>query len=216
MTRVLWFGARFLVLYALLQSAFMFTPLGELANRMVASAAAGTLSVCMDVERGVMWEVDGRDIRIQVPVRAGAGWKLAVADLREGWYTRTIPMFLAIVLAATHTFRRRLYAVLGFGTLGVILLDGLVGAAHAWATMPGAVPFTPAYHVLSVFGVWSLGGFFMAPIFIGAILAFTFLGDPVQAAAGGPVGRNDPCPCGSGLKYKRCCGAERAAATGGA
>jgi uncharacterized protein len=21
-----------------------------------------------------------------------------------------------------------------------------------------------------------------------------------------PVGRNDPCPCGSGLKYKRCCG----------
>lgn len=22
-----------------------------------------------------------------------------------------------------------------------------------------------------------------------------------------PTGRNDPCPCGSGLKYKRCCGA---------
>ena len=22
------------------------------------------------------------------------------------------------------------------------------------------------------------------------------------------VGRNDPCPCGSGKKYKRCCGAE--------
>ena len=25
-------------------------------------------------------------------------------------------------------------------------------------------------------------------------------------AAGGPVGRNDPCPCGSGRKYKKCCG----------
>lgn len=24
------------------------------------------------------------------------------------------------------------------------------------------------------------------------------------------IGRNDPCPCGSGLKYKRCCGAGRA------
>lgn len=23
------------------------------------------------------------------------------------------------------------------------------------------------------------------------------------------TGRNDPCPCGSGLKYKRCCGADR-------
>ena len=22
-----------------------------------------------------------------------------------------------------------------------------------------------------------------------------------------PPGRNDPCPCGSGKKYKRCCGA---------
>ena len=25
-----------------------------------------------------------------------------------------------------------------------------------------------------------------------------------------PVGRNDPCPCGSGLKYKKCCGRNRA------
>jgi uncharacterized protein YecA (UPF0149 family) len=23
------------------------------------------------------------------------------------------------------------------------------------------------------------------------------------------VGRNDPCPCGSGKKYKKCCGAEK-------
>ncbi len=28
---------------------------------------------------------------------------------------------------------------------------------------------------------------------------------PVQRAA--TVGRNDPCPCGSGKKYKKCCGA---------
>ena len=32
---------------------------------------------------------------------------------------------------------------------------------------------------------------------------------PVQASAPRPaaaVGRNDPCPCGSGKKYKKCCG----------
>ena len=29
-----------------------------------------------------------------------------------------------------------------------------------------------------------------------------------QASAGQQVGRNDPCPCGSGRKYKKCCGAE--------
>jgi uncharacterized protein YecA (UPF0149 family) len=28
---------------------------------------------------------------------------------------------------------------------------------------------------------------------------------PVKAG-GGHVGRNDPCPCGSGKKYKKCCG----------
>ena len=26
------------------------------------------------------------------------------------------------------------------------------------------------------------------------------------ASAGAKVGRNDPCPCGSGKKYKKCCG----------
>jgi preprotein translocase subunit SecA len=30
--------------------------------------------------------------------------------------------------------------------------------------------------------------------------------EPVRRAEP-KVGRNDPCPCGSGKKYKRCCGA---------
>jgi hypothetical protein len=29
---------------------------------------------------------------------------------------------------------------------------------------------------------------------------------PLQQAVSNKVGRNDPCPCGSGLKYKKCCG----------
>ena len=28
--------------------------------------------------------------------------------------------------------------------------------------------------------------------------------DPIRADK--PAGRNDPCPCGSGKKYKKCCG----------
>ena len=31
--------------------------------------------------------------------------------------------------------------------------------------------------------------------------------DPVHVDAG--PGRNDPCPCGSGKKFKKCCGAEK-------
>ncbi|CCD92980.1 putative transporter (YecA family protein with SEC-C motif) [Bradyrhizobium sp. ORS 375] len=34
---------------------------------------------------------------------------------------------------------------------------------------------------------------------------FTELANPFAAL--GKTGRNDPCPCGSGRKYKRCCGA---------
>ena len=30
---------------------------------------------------------------------------------------------------------------------------------------------------------------------------------PASSALGEKVGRNDPCPCGSGKKYKKCCGA---------
>jgi len=30
-------------------------------------------------------------------------------------------------------------------------------------------------------------------------------GTPFKSA-GAPLGRNDPCPCGSGKKYKKCCG----------
>jgi preprotein translocase subunit SecA len=29
---------------------------------------------------------------------------------------------------------------------------------------------------------------------------------PVTATARPAVGRNDPCPCGSGKKFKKCCG----------
>ena len=33
--------------------------------------------------------------------------------------------------------------------------------------------------------------------------------EPVRKTAAERVGRNDPCPCGSGKKYKRCCGKKR-------
>ena len=29
--------------------------------------------------------------------------------------------------------------------------------------------------------------------------------DPYREREGPKVGRNDPCPCGSGRKFKRCC-----------
>jgi uncharacterized protein len=34
----------------------------------------------------------------------------------------------------------------------------------------------------------------------------TTIADAERPSTPGPVGRNDPCPCGSGRKYKKCCG----------
>ena len=31
--------------------------------------------------------------------------------------------------------------------------------------------------------------------------------DKDKGFPGAGIGRNDPCPCGSGKKYKKCCGA---------
>jgi SWIM/SEC-C metal-binding protein len=31
--------------------------------------------------------------------------------------------------------------------------------------------------------------------------------NPRQVVRSEKIGRNDPCPCGSGRKYKKCCGA---------
>ncbi len=38
-------------------------------------------------------------------------------------------------------------------------------------------------------------------------LAGVDIAEPVKQAVSAKVGRNDPCPCGSGKKYKKCCGA---------
>lgn len=45
--------------------------------------------------------------------------------------------------------------------------------------------------------------FFALVIYLGA-LAFLW-GRPSESSPAHALGRNDPCPCGSGLKAKRCC-----------
>jgi len=47
-------------------------------------------------------------------------------------------------------------------------------------------------------------GFFALLLYFGAIALVW--GRPERRALDAPVGRNAPCPCGSGLKMKRCCG----------
>jgi uncharacterized protein YecA (UPF0149 family) len=50
---------------------------------------------------------------------------------------------------------------------------------------------------------------------IGRTLAETYSGPREPARREPKVGRNDPCPCGSGRKYKKCCGAPPTDGRGG-
>jgi hypothetical protein len=55
--------------------------------------------------------------------------------------------------------------------------------------------------VYSVFGVGSQ----LYPFVVWGVLTWRVWAP--APGAGTPVSRSAPCPCGSGLKYKRCCGA---------
>lgn len=48
----------------------------------------------------------------------------------------------------------------------------------------------------------------LIPIWVEMLDAWRLENDPSQPPSPrhGKVGRNDPCPCGSGKKYKKCCG----------
>ena len=74
------------------------------------------------------------------------------------------------------------YAQAGVGGRGEGLLTALAGASHLYATV-----FAPALPFLLLAPVW--------------------LGRERRSRSPAAVGRNEPCPCGSGLKFKRCCGA---------
>ena len=87
--------------------------------------------------------------------------------------------------------------------LGVLVLDGWIIAGTAWPGWPRAEGLL--YHALGVLAQLKFGGWSMAPVFLVAValwLAPMRSGTPIE----GKVGRNEPCPCGSGLKSKRCCG----------
>jgi len=44
-------------------------------------------------------------------------------------------------------------------------------------------------------------------VWLALVLLGLFKATPRQKAAAGAISRNAPCSCGSGRKYKRCCGA---------
>ena len=125
------------------------------------------------------------------------------------------PLLAALILATPGWgWRRRGTALAaGLGLLTVTQIAYLVVAIEATLQSPvmspeGLIPparYSPVwqpilywlYYFFDIMG----RGFFALLVYVGVI---ALLWDTTPAPVA--VGRNSPCPCGSGLRYKRCCG----------
>jgi len=209
MTSVLFLSLRFLACYVVLLGVLV----SSLGNHLVAGAISATAAEVL--ERCTGYDVDGEIDGDQMHFRVSAlqpppnTWNVHVNSIE---HTRNVAMFIAIVLAADWVPRwrprRGLLAVLFLGTLGLVLVDGLIVAGDAWQTVSGDLPQNAGYQALATIGVYHAtggAGLFAAPVFVGALSVLALRRDSIRPDA--PPGRNDPCPCGSGRKWKRCCGA---------
>jgi len=129
-----------------------------------------------------------------------------------------VPLLAALILATPGWSRRRRWRAMGIG-LGLLsvtqvafLLVNIVATQHSPFMspdgpiyLPGFSPAKqPVYYWLFYFFEITGRGFFALLIYLG-LVALTW--GRAGTGAAPPAGRNAPCPCGSGLKYKRCCGA---------
>lgn len=82
--------------------------------------------------------------------------------------------------------------------------EALVGALHHFAEEAAVQNLAPAGHA----GTGQPHSFSSARAPSGpAGFVNPYAAPPPPATAGPRIGRNEPCPCGSGKKYKHCCGA---------
>lgn len=127
-----------------------------------------------------------------------------------------IPLLLALVIATPGTIRSRLKA-LGAGLLIMLLIT--VPAIMMWAKLTSLEleeqisPSALDRGTRSQFFYYAFHGYAFSQPVLAVLTWLTLLmlgvfkkSQEKTRKEASAVNRNDPCPCGSGLKYKRCCG----------
>jgi hypothetical protein len=200
------YGAIFTLAWSF--SLFHWTELAvvEVANRQLALIEPAGVSRRLVLE-------DGGDLAQHLSTGPGTGI-FQIAGRNSGYVSHNLFLFVARVLASPGVPRRRRFEALGIGLAMIFLLDTLVVMGDIWqgdrSSFPGtrpevwSGPFAHVLHVISA--LHPTGGIFMLPVFVWglALLARPLF---VTPSPEGRVGRNEPCPCGSGRKHKKCCGA---------
>jgi len=164
---------------------------------------------------------DGSIINVFVTAseQSGFGGQVHSSGLRLSTITYGLPMLMAMVLSTRAETILAKVKALGVG-VGVMLIL-TVPAVMMWASVTslqlkdriaattGSLNSDQSSSLYYVFHGYA----FSQPVLAAGIwMALTMLGffkqkpKESKAAVAGPTGRNDPCPCGSGRKFKRCCG----------
>jgi hypothetical protein len=184
------------------------------------------LSPLLEPAPDTRYVVDGARVLVQRPTwlpkqqrMAPLNWPVWLPAANYG-----PPVLAALILAVPGwTWRRRGQAlVVGLGLLTltqiVFFVVTIVATQQSSVMSPegmiqpaGYSPIKqPIFYGLYYFFDAMGRGFFALMIFLG-LIAFWWrapgaVAESAPAVPGRRVGRNDLCPCGSGLKYKRCCG----------
>ena len=183
---------------------------------MVARAAAPLL----ENTPGARYAVEGSRVLVHRPVRLPGQ-----AQMREVVYTVWLasgafglPVFAALIVATpgwSGATRARALAW-GLALLTVTQIASLLVAVDFWQQMPVTLLQGPAFYlsghsarrlqiISAVYYFFEImgRGFFVLVVYV-AMLGLR----QTPRRAGRGAGRNAKCPCGSGRKFKRCCGAE--------
>ena len=183
------------------------------------------LSPLLEPAPGTRYVVDGARVVVERPTwlpeqrrTAPLNWPLWVPAANYG-----PPVLAALILATTGWRWRRRVRLLMIGltlltlTQVAFFIVTIMATQQSPVMSPDGMMIQPAghssvaqpifyalYYFFDVMG----RGFFALLIFLG-LIAFDWPSTEASPAAAPSrrIGRNDPCPCGSGLKYKRCCGA---------
>jgi hypothetical protein len=201
------FVVTFAVLYGVVFALYWTTPLYGAVHRLFIATSTAALRL---TGTAVSYQMDLHGNRlIRVSVLAPGVHRVFHIP---GLYGTNLLVFLALVLASPGlTWRARTASlVAGSGVIAVINTLVLLGTIWTFQDRYTELqPLLPSRPVLLAgrlaYQFNPTGGLYMLPVFLWGLVLLSPLLAP-RAAAAPRVGRSVPCPCGSGRKYKACCG----------
>ena len=182
---------------------------------------ARPLMPMLESSPGTQYLVEGTAVVAERPIRRLAPDAVDAVrqPLRDTAGQYSIALLAALIMATPGWSWRQRGRALAW-SLGLLILTDLVAFlvtieyTKLWPTRieAGVVLSTDYSRVKMILFDWLYAFFeFMGRGFFALLLYFGLLalmwGRSDIAPSAHPVGRNAPCPCGSGLKAKRCCGA---------